>query len=318
MRLALLGFAVVGFLGVNRLYKLAYIGNAFVGSSLIAILFLIFKAVGIKEFIINPERADLINGMRILYINSHLVFNVYLNISLAFCYYYILEFKNLGNGKWKILFYIFSAILFFYFLVISEGRIGITTSICMLIFIIGTNLWKVRKLYFVIFMLLAPIMIGLLLSNHKRMTTAELENDPHYFIWHAATEVAKNQPLMGYGASRAQEVFDVSMDKFAPREYTITCRANNTLNCQSQFLQTYMEFGIIGLVLLVYLILTPFILAENKRRSLTISLIFIIVAQFNTEIVLTVQGFAMIFGFIVLTINVIKDENVDLKHKLDA
>jgi hypothetical protein len=248
--------------------------------------------------------------MRILYINSHLVFNVYLNISIVFCWYFIFQVKNLSNKKWKISFYIFSIILMLYFLVISEGRMGIITCLCLLFFIIAYKLWKVHKLYVLIFILFAPFVAWLLLSNHKRSTPSEIKKDAHYYIWYAALDVIKDQPIVGYGASRAQEVFDVSMDKFeTTRAYKVAWKENKILHCQNQFFQTYMEFGIIGMILLIYLICAPLFIATDKRRALAISLMFIIVAQFTTEIVLTFQGFPVIFGILTLIMLVIKDKN---------
>src|ERR1035437_4754105 len=45
-RLAIFGFAVVGFFGVNSKYKLNYILNTFIISSVVAILYLIFFRIG--------------------------------------------------------------------------------------------------------------------------------------------------------------------------------------------------------------------------------------------------------------------------------
>jgi len=308
LRLALFGYAVVGFFGVNKLYKLEYIANAFVVSSVIVILILVFGAVGIKEFIVNPERAALFNHLRIIHINSHLVFNVYLNISLVFCWYYLFKVKSLKYKKVKFPFYIIAAILIIYILLISEGRMGLLTCMSMLLLIIGVNLWRLRKLYVYILILFAPFVVWILISSHKRLTPLELKNDPHAPIWNAAIDVAKNQPFIGYGASRAQEEFDVSFDKFLPKEYKVGWKENKILHCQNQFLQTYMEFGIIGIFLLIYLITAPLVLAENGRRFLSFLLMFIIAAQFNTEIVLTFQGYPVIFGLLTLIMIVLKEE----------
>lgn len=311
LRLALFGFAVVGFFGVNKLYKLEYIANAFIVSSVIAILFLVFDAVGIKEFIANPKRAELINQMRKIYINSHLVFNVYLNISLVFCWYYLFKVKELRYKKIKLPFYIIAVILIIYILLISEGRMGLLTCMSMLLLIIGVNLWKLRKLYVYILILFAPFVVWILVSSHKRMTPLELKNDPHTPIWNAAIDVAKNQPLIGYGASRAQEEFDVSFDKFLPKEYKDGWKESRILHCQNQFLQTYMEFGIIGIMLLIYIVTAPLVLVEKGRRFLSFLMMYVIVAQFTTEIVLTFQGYPVIFGLLTLMIIVLKDEPVD-------
>ena len=311
LRLALFGYAIVGFFGLNKLYKLEYIANAFIVSSVIAILYLVFDAVGIKEFIVNPKRADLFNQMRILNINSHLVFNVYLNISLVFCWYYLFKFKKISYKKFKVPFYIFAVTLIIYILSISEGRMGILTCISMILLISGVKLWKLRRVYVYFFILLAPFVMWILLNSHKRMSPSELKADPHTVFWNAAIDVVENQPLMGFGASRAQEEFNASLGKVLTPEYIENSKEIKVLNCQNQFLHTYMEFGIIGIILLIYLITTPLVLAENGRKFLSFLLMFIIAAQFNTEIVLTFQGYPVIFGLLTLMIIILKDEPAD-------
>jgi len=311
LRLALFGFAVVGFFGPNKLYKLEYIANAFIVSSVFAILFLIFGAVGIKEFIVNPNRAELFSQMRILYINSHLVFNVYLNIALVFCWYYLFKVKNLKYEKVKFPFYIFAVILIIYILVISEGRMGILTCISMSLLIIGVRLWKLKRIYVYFLILLAPFAMWILINSHKRMSPSELQADPHTIFWNAAIDVVEIQPVIGFGASRAQEEFNTALGKLLTPEYIVNSKEIKVFNCQNQFLHTYMEFGIIGLILLIYLITKPLVLAENGRKFLSFLLMFIIAAQFNTEIVLTFQGFPVIFGLLTLMIIILKDEPAD-------
>ena len=83
-RLPLLGFSIVGIFGLNKKFKLSYFLNTFIVTSVGAIFYLVFFRVGISEFIHNPLRAELFTAQRVLWVNSHMMFNFYLNVSLIF------------------------------------------------------------------------------------------------------------------------------------------------------------------------------------------------------------------------------------------
>ena len=83
-RLALFGFAIIGIFGYNSLYKLSYFLHTIIISSTLLILYLIIYHIGLPEFLTNENRYDLFTQARIAYVNSHMAFNLYLNIALAF------------------------------------------------------------------------------------------------------------------------------------------------------------------------------------------------------------------------------------------
>lgn len=306
-RLALLGFAIVGFFGVNKLYKVNYLANTFIVSSVIAMLYMIC-GIGVKEFITSPQRAELVTFFRIAHINSHIVFNSYFNISLVCCWYLIFYTKTKLNAL-RITSYVFSAILIIYFLLISEGRIGIVICILFLISVCIYQLWKINKLIVAAFCLIAPFIIWGIVNNHKRMSKDEVFNDARVFIWKAAEEVMKKQPVLGFGASRAQEEFDASLYIYEPKQFRESWKETRIMHSHNQFFQTYMEFGIIGIVLLLGLIIGPIILAEPQNRFFAILLLFVFVSQFMTDIVITYQGFPVIFGILTLITVAIKKES---------
>jgi O-antigen ligase len=314
LRLALFGFAIVGFFGVNKLFKVSYFANIFIVSSVFAMLFIIF-GIGINEFIVNPQRSNLVSIFRIEHINSHIVFNSYLNIALVCCWYLIFNTKAKFNTL-RILFYLFSSISIIYFLFISEGRIGIAICAVLLFSVTFYQLWKVNKLFVIALILITPFVIWVIASNHKRMSKDDITSEPRLFIWKAAAEVLKKQPILGYGASRAQEVFDVSLNKYETKEYRESYKETRIVHSHNQFIQTYMEFGIIGIILLLGLISLPLILTEPKRRFFAILLLFIIISQFMTDIVITYQGFPVIFGIFTLMTIAINIEQKQLKEQI--
>lgn len=307
LRFALFVFAIVGIFGINKLYKFSYFANAIVVSALIAMIFLIFK-IGIVEFVNNSDRAQLITVLRSKYINSHIVFNSYLNIALVFCWFFLFKGKTNLKNRYKVMLYSFTSLLIIYFLAVSEGRMGIVTCVSLLFCLAIYRLWNVRKLYVLIIALAAPFVVWTVLSNHKKMQNADYQSEARIFIWNAAIEVAKEQPILGYGASRAQEEYDKSLSKFQTPEFKLAWKDTKIMHSHNQFLQTYMEFGVIGLFLLLWLIVSPIFIATKGRRFLSVLLFSILVFQFLTDIVITYQGFPVIYGFISMIILVFKYE----------
>jgi len=142
------------------------------------------------------------------------------------------------------------------------------------------------------------------------MSEDEILKDPRAFIWKAAINVVKKQPVIGYGASRAQEEFDAALKLTETKEFKESWKDTLIMHSHNQFIQTYMEFGILGIVLLLGLIAGPIILTEPKRRFLSFMLIFVFVSQFMTDIVITYQGFPVIFGILTIITIAIKKESL--------
>ena len=315
-RLALFGFAIVGFFGVNKLYKVNYFANAFILSSVLAMLYIIC-GVGVIDFITNPLRADLVALFRNEHINSHIVFNSYLNLSLV-CSWYLIVYTKTKFNTLRIISYLFSSIFFIYFLIISDGRIGVVLCAMILTSLCIYHLWKFNKLILSAFILIAPFILWGIISNHKRMSRDEVFNDPRVFIWRAAEEVVKKQPIIGFGASRAQEEFDASLYIYETKEFRDSWKETKIMHCHNQFIQTYMEFGFIGIILLLGLITGPIILTDPNRRLFAILLLFVFVAQFMTDIVITYQGFPVIFGILTLVTIAIKKESSQPENAIEA
>ena len=110
-RLAIFGFAFIGIFGLNKRYKLSYLLNTFIISSIFAIFYLVFYRIGIVEFLSNPNRSELFSNERIIYVNNHMEFNLFLNTSLV-CIWYLLT-KSWTRIHWlKKIFYIVAILIF--------------------------------------------------------------------------------------------------------------------------------------------------------------------------------------------------------------
>ncbi len=308
-RLPLLGFAIVGLFGVNKTYKLNYFLNTFIISGVVAILYLLLYRIGLMEFIKDPLRVDVFTLTRIKYVNSHMLFNFYLNVSLI-CIWYILTRSWRTTVWWKNYMYIAAFTLIICTLSVSEGRSGFLIGILLALSFIFFEIWKRRKTVGIVIGFLIPFLLIGLASTHKRMSEKSLETEPRIFLWESAMSVIKAKPLLGYGISDAQEYFDKARFNYETVEFRETWKNFNHLDCHDQYLQTTMEFGIIGLIWLLYVLLYPILVADKKQRLFSIMLLTLCAYQCTFDMFLT-GPFAALFG--VITLLVLSIENNVIK-----
>jgi O-antigen ligase len=299
-RLPLLGFAIVGLLGVNKTYRLNYFLNTFIISSIVAILYLVLYRIGLTAFATDPLRADLFTVTRMQYVNSHMGFNFYLNVSII-CIWYILTRSWRTTVWWKNYLYIAALTIILYFLSISEGRSGFIVGILLALSFVFFEIWKRRKTMGIVIGFMIPFILIGLASTHKRMSEKSLETEPRLFLWKSASSVIREKPILGYGISDAQEHFDVARAKYETVEFREGWKTYSHLDCHDQYLQTTMEFGVIGLIFLFLIFLYPIFIAKKNQRLFSVMLIALCAYQSTFDMFLT-GPFATLFCIIALMI----------------
>lgn len=312
-RIPLLGFAIVGFFGVNSKFKLNYFLNTFIISSILTILYLIFIRIGIIEFISNPQRIESFKIVRNLYVNSHMLFDFYLNISLISVWYILTRSWN-RTTWWKRYLYIISLSIIFCFLSISEGRSGFILGIILMLSFIFFEIWKKRKALGIIIGLLIPFLLIGIVSNHKRMDKKSIETEARLFLWQSGVSVIKEKPIFGYGISDAQEAFDIARRKYQTEEFRVANAHYKHLDCHNQFLQTTMEFGIFGLLILLFLYIYPVFVVENNRKLFSLFLLFLCAYQSVFDMLIT-GPFSSLFGILIIMLLSVKNNIVKTSEK---
>lgn len=310
-RMALFAFAIVGFLGVNDKYKVSYFLNAFIISAVGSILYLLFYRIGIIEFITDPDRLLTFSMYRINFVNSHMDFNLYMNFAIVSSWF-LLRNKAKTNSWWVTSFYTFAILLTFITLAISEGRTGFLTGLFNLILISTFELFKFKKVLGYIFIIILPVFLILTLKNHNRMSESSMKNEPRIFLWESAVEVIKDKPILGWGISNAQEQYDITRSQKETPEFKASWKHIKILHAHNQFLQTSMEFGILGLLILLFLYIYPIIISKGNRLFTALLLIPLLFQSFF-DVVITGLNYAGIFGIILLILLSMKKDIV-IKH----
>lgn len=308
-RYALFGFGIVGLFGLNKYYKLSYCFNVMIITSILTICYLVFFRIGFVPFITFPERAILLANARIASVNAHMGFNLYLNLSLIGIWY-ICTHSWHRLPHWKRYGYGAALLVIFYILSQSEGRSGFLASIVLMFSFIVLEIWKRRKILGLLVVLLLPFILFAASSHHARMSTDKLHSEPRLMLWHAAVEkIEDDKPVFGYGMSRAQEEFDKVNMKYISEEYCHYWLSFKPyfIDTHNQYLQTFLEFGIIGLLLLLVLYTAPVFLVAPKRRILTVLICGLCAYQSMFDMFITGQ-FCPLFCLLMLFLLKVKDD----------
>lgn len=269
-RYALLGFAIVGFFGLNDKFRLSYFIHALILVSLFNIVYILWH---IDPFwkVFNPDNADIFAHTRNRLVNLHMGFNHYLNLSIIGIWY-IIKYSWSRLSKWLKGGYVAAMCLFFYFLLISEGRAGFLFSIFLMMSFVSVEVWQKRKQIKTLAALSYPILLlvlFLMATQHDRIKNNHMFRDERVNLWAAAFDVIKESPITGNGMSRAQELFDqASVEHQSPffKHQRNTAFRHVIIDSHNQFTQTAMEFGIIGVALLGFLLAYPLFIVEKHRR----------------------------------------------------
>lgn len=194
----------------------------------------------------------------------------------------------------------------------SEGRSGFIAAIGLSAIIVIRKIWLTKKIVAIgafVFILIGMVFAVL---QHERMSEKMIEQEPRLFLWtEVALPIIQEKPILGHGLSDGQTQIDsVRQGKQSKILYELW-KTNKRVDVHNQFLQTTIEFGLIGLVLLLAIYYYPIRLVNRSRMTLLLLGLFLFSWQSLFDTFITGQ-FAIIFGFfITLLLTVPKSESLN-------
>lgn len=299
-RIPLIAFGLIGIFGINRLFSKELIINTMVIASVCSVLFLFF-ITGWREVLFSPDRVFLIAEKRIQYINSHMGYNFFLNSTLIGMWYLLFQGER-KPALWQKIAYPLTALLIFGMLMLSEGRSGFFIGLAIIGIMTVIEIYRWNKWTGIGVSIACLALMLALTASHPRVTNDQLTHDLRYAYWKSAIELIEEKPVFGYGMSRAQEEFDQVNMKYASEEerYFWTVLHHQFIDCHNQFIQSTLDFGIIGLLLVLIIYLSPLYICWGKREWwLAFFLTLISVGQSLFDVFLTRQ-FMIIYGLLFL------------------
>ncbi len=270
-RMPFLAFGVIGILGISSHLKLKYICYAMIFSAFLGIAY-VLHYVGVSEYLTSPDRFQRFAAERIEHLYPHMTFNIYLNYSLLSVFYlFMIESKN----KIRFVLLCLAEVTLLFMLLTTDGRTGFITAIMLhtMFLLYGVWIWK-RRLFVISVVLLAAFCV-LVASTHQRISLKSVTSDARYPIWNVATQLIAEKPIVGHGVKDARIEF---VERGQNDETFVTRYMNGLLSSKyydgnimvmhphNIFLDVLLEFGVIGLGLLIFILLYPLLIARSYQR----------------------------------------------------
>ena len=265
-RICLSGLALCGFLGLNNKHKLSYYLNTIIISAVASIIYLVFFKIGFLSFWEAENKMAIFTPARIEFINNHMVYNVYMNLAIISIWYIVSnQYKMLQ--KWKLGLYILSFIFIFGVLSISEGRSGFLMSLFIISCICLREVWKRNKYVTLIVIGILSIFVYNKVTHHQRISEEQIKGEE------------------AFNKARTESLDETFKHFWQPTDF---------VDSHNQYIQTTMEFGIIGLCLLLFIYFSPYFFAEKRRKIFSFFVITILAFQSVFDMFITGQ-FANLF-----------------------
>lgn len=274
------------------------------------VLFSVFSLLKLLySWLYFPEERNYYNFIQDSMYHNHLPHDaMYLCTALIFL---LFSFKTVNRYL-----QIFISILFFSILVLFGVRLGILLYILVITYFLYVNRKKLLNLKSVVIMMTVIIFSAILVSSNNytkdkfystlqsvninfgedKMT--EIANDYHrinfrFKIWPLAIDIIKDKPIFGYGAGTEQELL---YDLAQKRDLNILKG-----HAHNQFLSITIQYGILGLVILLIVLSS---ILKKAIRNKEFSLIFVILfcSMLTHSYMHMQQGifYFVIFGSIIL------------------
>ena len=235
--------------------------------------------------------------------------------------WYLLFHADRKPLLWQKIVYPLVVVIIFGGLLCSDGRSGFFMGLVIISTMTVVELFRHNK-RLAIGICVASIGIVLALSAvHPRISQQSIEYDLRYSYWKAAVELIKEKPIVGYGMNNAQEMFDQICPNYisANNSYYWQVRKEHFIDTHNQYLQTMLEYGIIGLILLLAIYLSPlWICWGSKRWWLAFFFTLLSLGQSIFDMFLTGQ-FNILYGILFLvTLRMTKDYSSPSPHSPSA
>lgn len=290
IRLPFLLVGIIGLFGVNQYFRLRYIAYTLLLTSVAIIFYLVFLKVGIQNFI---QDSSTLKFARMEFINSHMIFNYFLNLSLIFMFYLLLAERSVRYHIIVKSLFVLSGLIIYVILLFSEGRVGFLIANIIVFAFLFYSFWKINKIISIFVGMALLLGLAIIVAKHERIDFRNISKEPRVAVWKLAIGEYKEYPIFGQGASTGAGSF---MDKLEQNKHNLNISESDPLtiglekrlilcaHAHSQFLMSMIEFGIFGLIIFVALNFFPLFVIPRGFCIYIFMFVLISVSQLFTDI----------------------------------
>ena len=269
-RLPFLAFGLLGLTcAINPKIKISHIAYTMLVTSLIAIGYLAYKVTEHQPTTIEEIRTLLPVIRHKALHTTHIGLNQYLNCTIAICFIYIHEKRK----KWNAILPSLGILIIYISLLLNEGRAGFIIANILIWLFIGITIHQYKPKFLIPSLMLVAIVLLCIASHHDRLNLNELVKEPRMYVWKTSIDIIKEKPILGHGVCQGKELFiervtnNKDLAEFWEHWYLLDPDYNkNRFHCHNAFLESAVEFGLIGIIITLLIFLLPIIFTKNKRQ----------------------------------------------------
>lgn len=135
------------------------------------------------------------------------------------------------------------------------------------------------------------------------MGTSTRYTNPRIYLWKHSAEIIAEEPLLGYGVGDAKKAL---INTFKVKNIPFS---GNNYNFHNQYLQSWAEVGILGVLLLMFMLLRPFFL--KGQHPLFLIFLGLTLIGFMTESMLERQAGVVFFAFMYPLLSGLREKEVE-------
>ena len=272
-----LPFLVIGICGIAGLtdrFRVDYAAWTMLAVSTAIVVYLCYT-VGFHQpdftqwvFLFNFNRAERIN--------THMVVNLYFNLSLILGMFVVIYSKR------PIIVRILTAIFMcpaLFALLITEGRTGLLTLLlCTFVLLLYYMLFQ-RRWWMLSIVAVFVVLASAIVVHNERLEQIRTTTNPRIYIWDVTVQVIMDRPVLGYGVCSAREEFvrrglaDEAFDAHYANEVRVCPKYTSQgythfeiMHPHNAVLETWMQFGVAGVFLLAVCLLLPLLMRLGKYQ----------------------------------------------------
>ena len=231
-------------------------------------------------------------------------FALYLSVGIASIIHLLKTEQFLT--KFKIAMYILISVFFSMMIFLLSSKAGIIVLFLLIGTIIITtikfNRWSVAISLFFLILLSSLLMkndrfsplknIVIELFSQKKEIKKTESSSERIIIWGISKNIISTNWLIGIGAG---DVKDELLKEYKSIGFNVG--EDKKLNAHNQFIETFLSVGIVGIILLIYLIFNLFITGKKQKNFLLMSFAIIFMINFLFESILNTQAGIVFFTF---------------------
>ncbi len=193
---------------------------------------------------------------------------------------YAISINSILHEKNKLVKWFLSAsiLLLLSVLILSMARTAWIAAFIITLFSLKSKLYKLIKyqisktVKFFIYLVLVSIMLLLILSFFKLYSLKQDSADGRLFIWKICTQIIKEKPILGHGYNSFTSTYTIGQSNYFqenPNDNKNGLLADDILFAYNDYIQIVIEYGVIGFIFFLAIVL----LLVLKNNSETFSLI---------------------------------------------